>query len=192
MNRRIVFKGTDHRIAFLLVAVSGILLFRSNLNPSTSHSVFYVDIPPPLETEAGDRDLSRYEYGGHIGNCAAILYGEEDTEKGERCRWELEQARTFIEEHFRNRHPAYVIFDSVSIDGIGPSYIFIEPNESGENWEVRIRRRTIGPYTQFNRNVNTWYFTEAFRRRILSGDSYFEKGTNALVLRSRGEYELAL
>ncbi|HJS52789.1 MAG TPA: hypothetical protein VJ781_12885 [Pyrinomonadaceae bacterium] len=167
-------------------------MVRFFLNTPTNPSVFYVDIPPPLETEAGERDLSQYEYGGEIKNCAAIIYGEEDEAKGQRCLAELEKARSFIQEHFEKHQLGYVIIDSPHINTTGRNYFFIEPDGTGEDWEIRIRGRVPGPYTRFNRNVNTWYYTEVFRRRIEEDDGYIEAGTSALVLRSRGVYELIL
>lgn len=189
-KRRIVFKRVGRRmIAFAVVLAISIVQYY--LFPPVNHHVFYVEIPPPLETEIGDRDLSQYDYGGRVENCVALLFAEGDEDKSDRCFEDREQARSFIEEHFINRRRGYVIIESASIDVIGTHYFFIEPSEAGE-WEVRIRARVPGPHTRFHRNINTWYYTEVFRRRMRIGDQYIKAGTSALVLRSRGVYELVL
>ena len=192
-SRRLVFKLLGYRVVFLTFVLIGVVAVRFHVEEPEPSYAFYLDIPPPLETEIGDRDISQYDFGGSIGNCAAIRYGEEDAEKADQCDMELERARDFIEEHFRGRRKGYVILDSPNMQ-TGINYIFIEPaTESDEDdWEIRVRKRVPGPHTRFNRNVNTWYFTEVFRRKVQDGDSYLKSGTNALVLRSRGVYEFVL
>ena len=190
--RRIVLKGLRYRITFFGTFILAILLFRFFFKEPETNTVFYVDIPPPFETEVGPRDLSKYDYGGHVENCSAILYGEEDEERGERCLADLERVRDFIEQHFERRQLGYVIIESPNINTIGTAYFFIEPDGTGGTWEVKIRGRVPGPYTWTNRNINTFYYSEVFRRRIKNGDLYMRAGTSALVLRSRGVYELIL
>jgi hypothetical protein len=180
-------------LAFLAFALIGIVAVQLYSEPARPSHAFHVDIPPPLESEIGNRDISRYDFGGKIGKCSAILDTDENEEKAGRCFQELEKARTFIEEHFTNRRRGYVIIDSPNVQ-IGMNHIFIEPGTDSEDddWEIRIRKRVPAPHTRFNRNVNTWFYTEVFRRRIRKGDAYFKEGTNVLVLHSRRVYELIL
>jgi hypothetical protein len=155
--------------------------------PTVYRYVFYVDIPPPLETEAGDRDLTQYDFGGHVENC-------EQKEENESCFATREQARKFIEDHFKNRRRGYVIIDGASLDLASTAHFFIEPGTSSEidPWEIRVRVPMPGPYTRFHRNMNTIYYMEVFRRRAGVGELNIKPGTSALVLRSRGVYELLL
>ena len=191
-KKRIVFKRIGYRLIALAIIVVGIIVVRYYTSPHYDRFVFYVDIPPPLETEIGDRDMSQYDYGGHIANCAVILYGEDDEKKGEECFRMREDARGFIEQHFNNHRRGYVIIDSPSIDHVRTTYFFIEPSETGRHWEIRVTFSQPGPYTRFNRNINTEYYSEIFRRRVHTGLFVVKDGSNALVLRSRGVYELVL
>ncbi len=189
-TRRFVFKRISYRFVSLAFALIGIAVVRLYVQPHEPGYVFYLDIPPPLDTEIGDRNISQYDFGGSVGNCAAIRYGEEDTEKADRCDRDLENARSFVESHFKGKRRGYVIIDSPNLE-TGINYIFVEPaTEPGDDWEIRIRKRVPGPYSRGNRNINTWYYTEVFWRRIRNGDIYLKADTNALVLRSRGVYEL--
>ena len=194
-NRKVRFKNIGYRFVFLAFALSGLVLARIYVDSADAKHVIVVDIPPPLDTEIGDREINNYDFGGSVANCSAIYYGEEDKVRGTQCYEALDMARDFIEEHFKNRRRGYVILDSPSSDSIGTNYIFIEPgipNDESAGWEVRIRKRVPGPYTWANRNVNTWYYTEVFRRRSPKDSFYFPHATSALILRSRNVYELIL
>ncbi|MFN0139465.1 MAG: hypothetical protein ACKVQW_05185 [Pyrinomonadaceae bacterium] len=191
-KRQMVFRRITYRLLALAIVLVGIVAVRYYTVPHEARFVFYVDIPPPLETEIGDRDISQYEFGGHIADCSLIYWGQEDVQKGEECFRTREAARKFIEEHFKNQRRGYVIIDNVSLDLPRTAYFFIEPSEAGLQWEIRVRYRQEGPYTRFHRNMNTAYYTEAFRRRVSDGAFFIKNGTNALVLRSRRVYELPL
>ncbi len=184
LSRRIVFKRIGYRLFALTIVLLSFAVVRYYLSPTVNRYVFYVDIPPPLETEAGDRDLTQYDFGGRIENC------EQEDEK-ESCYANREEARKFIEDHFNGRRRGYVIIHGASLDLPSTAHFFVEPDYDG-SWQVQVRIRMPGPYTRFNRNMNTIYYTEVFRRRAGIGELNIKPGSSALVLRSRGVYELLL
>ena len=192
-GRKVSFRKIGYRLVFLAFVLTGVAFAQIYVGTTETTHVIVVDIPPPLETEIGDRDIAKYDFGGTVANCAVIYYGDEDKVRGKECYEALDKARDFIDEHFKNRRLGYVILDSPSNCSIGTNYIFIEPGiptDESADWEVRIRKQVPGPYTWANRNVNTWYFTEVFRRRTTEPDYCTRPETSALVLRSRGVYEL--
>lgn len=183
-KRRVVFRRIRYRLLALAIVLLGATLVRYYTNPTVDRYVFYVDIPPPLETEVGNRDLTQYDFGGHVENC-------EQKEENKSCFANREEARKFIEDHFKSRRRGYVIIDGASHDLPPTAHFFIEPNETGD-WEIRVRIPMPGPYTRFHRNMKTIYYTEVFRRTAAKGELNIKPASSALVLRSRGVYELLL
>ena len=184
LGRRIVFRGIGYRALALTIVLLSVAGVRYYLSPTVDHYAFYVDIPPPLETEAGGRDLTQYDFGGRVENCV-------QKEEKESCYANREEARKFIEDHFNGRRRGYVVIHGASLDLPAIAHFFVEPDDAG-SWEVRVRIPTPGPYTRFHRNVNTIYYTEMFRRLAGFGELNIKPGSSALVLRSRGVYELLL
>jgi hypothetical protein len=188
-STRVVFRRLGYRLVALGLVLIGIVSVRYYTESHEDRFAFIVEIPPPLETESGQRDLSQYDYGGRIGACSD--YGD-NNRPGANCVRMIEQARTFIEEHFKGQRRGYLIIDSATADSFSTEYYFVEPSYPGGRWEIRVSFGQPGPYTRFRRNVNTEYYTEAFRRRIPKGSFEVTPGANALVLRARGVYERLL
>ncbi len=122
----------------------GFATVRYYTRPTVDRYVFYVDIPPPLETAAGDRDLTQYDFGGHVENC-------EQKEEDEGCYADREEARTFIENHFKSQLRGYVIIDGASLDLPSTAYFFIEPDReqgTGRSGYVSPCRDRIHAFTE--------------------------------------------
>jgi hypothetical protein len=175
----------------LIVAIVAFGIAFSIYRPDESRYAFNVKIPPAFETEAGDRDLSLYEFGGEVPNCLAILLGKEDDANGNQCLRQMAEIRTFIEEHFKDHQRGYAIVDGFVVGSFGKAYVFVEPYGPFNEWSVQIRQHQTTGYT-FNSNMNTFYYSEVFRRTIRKSDYLFLPGTSVLVLRSRGVYEQLL
>lgn len=181
---RIVFRNIRVRLVALTMILVAAGAVRDHTSPTIDRYVLIVEIPPSLETEAGDRDIIQYDFGGHVLNCV-----QQDDE--ESCYKNRDQARNFIEQHFKSQRRGYLIIDGASNDLPSTAWFFVEPNSMGE-WEVRVRIPIHGPYSPSRPNMNTIYYTEVFRRRVGNGELNIERGTSALILRSRTAYELAL
>ncbi len=181
-KRRIVFRRIGYR--WLALGILLILTVVIHDNKEIDRYVFFVTIPPPSETAAGQRDLTQYEFGGHIKKCSDEDIGS--------CLSSREDARKFIEEHFNNQRRGYVIIEGISL-GLREAHFFIEPNELG-TWEIRVRVHVYmpNPISSFEPNMNTIYYTEVFRRPAVKRTKGITPGTSTLVLRSRSVYELVL
>jgi hypothetical protein len=191
-GRKVIFRSIEYRLLFIAFALTGIVLAGFYFERKEPTGVIVVKIPPPFETEIGDRDISKYEFGGTVPDCFSIYSRGEDEVKGRQCYKDLERAREFIEGHFKDRRRGYVIIEHPNSRSIGTNYFFIEPaipNDESGKWEIKISKRVAGPYTWINRNINTWYYSEVFRRPNTITDFYGSRKISGLVLRSRGVYE---
>jgi len=188
MNRRIVFKNLKYRLVALVLILVVSFFVRSYIIANTNTTCFIVRPTRAPETEIGNRDISLYEFGGYVGNC--VRYETKgDAVDANVCKTR-EDARAFILDHFKAQRRGYVIVHRVSLYSITPTYFFIEPDVAG-NWEIHTRELVLYRLS-FDSNVNTMYWTEAFRRTLKDGYGDIKPGTSVLVLRSRGVYELTL
>lgn len=91
---------------------------------------------PPKEAPAAHRDLSAYEFGGHLG-CKTPLIRE-----SRRCQTSLRNARDFIWNHWREKKRGYLVVTITSPDAASDVHMFIEPDDSG-TWRVVWRSENL-------------------------------------------------
>lgn len=101
----------------------------TQLTYSTPHVPVTPTPSPAKETATADRNLSVYEFGGHLG-CKTPLLRESP-----RCQSSLRKARGFIWNHWREKKRGYLVVTITSPDASSDVHMFIEPDDAGA-WRV--------------------------------------------------------
>lgn len=91
---------------------------------------------PTKETPTADRNLSAYEFGGHLGCKTPFL------RESPRCQSSLRKARGFIWKHWSEKKRGYLVVTITSPDASSDVHMFIEPDDAG-SWRVVWRWENI-------------------------------------------------
>jgi hypothetical protein len=90
------------------------------------------------------RDLTIYDYGGHIDcRVGMVRYSDETAKDVSKERCQLSKLRDFVWEHWQTKKRAYIRISFDTVDAVSTSHLFIEPDRDGQ-WQVawRIARHT--------------------------------------------------
>lgn len=98
---------------------------------------YRVFVQPEPETLLQDRDLSLYDFGGHVSDCRVSTSAEMRL-----CNEKRRKARGFILSHWKNKRRAYLIVAWTGVDCFGDYYLFIEPDGKG-NWIIERRQEIV-------------------------------------------------
>ncbi len=157
LTKRFVFKNLQYRIFALLVLIISVL--GVNYWQSFDNSIYgslLVRLQPEPEPIFQNRDLSKYDFGGEVAGC--FNYSSKE------CESEVEQARKFILNHWKNKKRGYVILLYSGTHG-RVRHVFIEPNKNGQ-WQVTLNNEVADFDRDFNKNISQIYATKVKRKFV--------------------------
>jgi len=195
--KRIVFRKLGRRIfAFACIGLGIVAVKLYQQHEQGTGTRFLVQVPAVRESVTGDRDLTRYDYGGEIKGCFTDPHSYRLEERSEReikdeikrCFAATLEARKFILAHWKSKSIGYILITATDSEFYLSRYIFIEPDDAGL-WRIVIRHRVPYNYPSFNSEINIALAYELKIRPKMSSD-VDTPGTSLLVFEDKNGKEV--